>query len=592
MSLPSFDARIGVAPPAPWKYSSSRSYHPLNGGEKPTAGRADTRGVAGAEGVEEVETEVPMYPPTVEYSGDGEAYATVVAGENEAQAPRDQFPQLVDRKSNDPIRRHIASWYTPGLDDDVTAKKLAPGTPVPSVAASTPASSPTSAVAPKSERHHDEVGAPAEVYFATMVATNSTSPPALPAVSTPSPVPTGLAPANARLPSCDGEAALPQALLEQQSLRNKDLKRLLMANMGPDFAKAGLRNDGVRTSFSVVNYSTIKQLTGLKRVPSALLISCLTAPDESFDWIDITMHPTATLSEYKGSLQEVLIELGMHRTMVEDSAEPMLLPQVTVTKSCHCLLLRYAIGVPPSSERQMDSFQDLTNRFTIFMTEKRIITVHRQHCAYVEALKVNWRGELLGEGEAAATGLRGMPYLLYFFVKEAIGTFTQAISKCIIEFDRYEAGLFAVQRRRSAMARDIYHIKRRASVYGRTLTLTQDAYSHMASAMQMSTTQVEYQEVMHDLAHVQSLAEELNDNADSVLQLLFQLSSYQVNELMRVLTQFSAFFIPLSFIASVYGMNFAHLPLLDDPYGGTYCALLMCVVAGFIYIWFKSNRFI
>ncbi|KPI88483.1 putative cation transporter [Leptomonas seymouri] len=404
------------------------------------------------------------------------------------------------------------------------------------------------------------------------------------------------------------DEGLPKALLTVQTRRNKRLKQLLMAGLGSNFAKAGLSNDGVRTSFSVVNYQTIKQLTGLSRIPSNVLISCMVAPENQFRWIDISMHPTATLNEYKEGLEEVLLGLGMHHSVVEDSAEPMLLPQVMVTKGCCCLLMRYAIEAPPN--KQMDSFQDLTNRFTVLITKSKIITVHRTQCACVEELKLNWHQHLVGEnlyktlnthrdvnGCYAATKddlstPRGLQYLLYYFVKETVGTFAQAISKCIIEFDRYEANLFNTQRNRSLMARDIYHIKRRASVYGRTLTLTQDAYSHIATAQNISSSQVGYQEIMRDLAHVESLAEELNSNADSVLQLLFQLSSYQVNELMRVLTVFSAFFIPLSFIASVYGMNFEHLPMLHNDYGGVFCATLMCMVATFIFLWFRFNRFI
>ena len=416
---------------------------------------------------------------------------------------------------------------------------------------------------------------------------------------------------NEKEESDDDDGALPKALLTVQASRNKRIKRLLMASLGSDFAKAGLRNDGVRTSFSVVNYQTIKQLTGLSHIPSTLLISCLVAPENEFSWIDISMHPTATLSEYKEALQEVLLGLGMHHTMVEDSAESMLLPQVTVTKGCYSLLMRYAIEAP--ANKQMDSFQDLTNRFTVFITQARIITVHRTQCSYVEALKLNWQHYLSGDGAGAistsyrdARGFfvsendfssssstpRGVRYLMYYFVKETVGTFTQAIARCIVEFDHYEADLFNTQRNRSSMAREIYHIKRRASVYGRTLTLTQDAYAHIATALQISTSQVGYQEIMHDLAHVESLAEELNSNADSVLQLLFQLSSYQVNELMRVLTLFSAFFIPLSFIASVYGMNFEDLPMLHNEYGGVFCGMLMLTVATCIYLWFRSNRFL
>lgn len=382
----------------------------------------------------------------------------------------------------------------------------------------------------------------------------------------------------------DPRVLLPNALVRGITERNKRIKTVLMATLGSDFAKAGVYSDGVRTSFSVVSYQTVKQRTGLKSIPSKLLVSCLTSPDGSIDWIDISAHPTATLAEYKEAIQEVLVGLGMHATMVDDSTEPMLLPQITVTKECQSLLMRYAIDVQVN--KRMDSFQDLTNRFTLFVTSTRVITVHRTQCTYVEELKKNWLTMLEDEEGRVAK------FLTYYLVKETVATFMRAISKCIVEFDRYEAGLFSATRTRPGLAREIYHIKRRAAVYGRTLTLTKEAYAHMAAALNVYPSNVNYQEVLHDLSHMENLAEELNANADSVLQLLFQLSSYQVNELMRVLTLFSAFFIPLSFIAACYGMNFENLPFIKSEHGEVFCAALMAAVAGFIYFWFKSKRFI
>ncbi|EPY33522.1 metal ion transporter, MIT family [Strigomonas culicis] len=364
--------------------------------------------------------------------------------------------------------------------------------------------------------------------------------------------------------------------------KNKNTKRLLMAGLGNEFARAGIHTDGVRTNFSVMSYQVVKQVTGLARIPSKLLLSCLVSPDRSLEWIDISAHPTATLTEYKEAVQEVLGGLGMHQTIVEDSAQPMLLPQVTVTKEVYAFVMRYAIR--PPTNKQQDSLQDLTNRFTVFLGGSRIVTVHRTQCNFVEELKQDWQ-RLFQEER------RSQRFLLYYFVKEIAHTFSAAISACIVEFDAYEAGLFSSSRNRSNLAREIYHIKRRASAYGRTLTLTQDAYSHIASSLKIYTSDVLYQEIQHDLAHVQSLADELNANADSVLQLLFQLSSYQVNELMRVLTLFSAFFIPLSFIASAYGMNFDGLPFLHNPNGELYCAFMMMSVATFIFVWFKKKHF-
>ena len=44
-------------------------------------------------------------------------------------------------------------------------------------------------------------------------------------------------------------------------------------------------------------------------------------------------------------------------------------------------------------------------------------------------------------------------------------------------------------------------------------------------------------------------------------------SSHRLNKVMKVLTIITAIFVPLSFIAGVYGMNFDNMPELHDPNG-------------------------
>ena len=64
----------------------------------------------------------------------------------------------------------------------------------------------------------------------------------------------------------------------------------------------------------------------------------------------------------------------------------------------------------------------------------------------------------------------------------------------------------------------------------------------------------------------------------------------RLNEVMKVLTVIATIFIPLTFIASIYGMNFEHMPELRWRYG--YAATLGfmgAVAAGLIY-YFKRRR--
>src|SRR5690606_7608913 len=60
------------------------------------------------------------------------------------------------------------------------------------------------------------------------------------------------------------------------------------------------------------------------------------------------------------------------------------------------------------------------------------------------------------------------------------------------------------------------------------------------------------------------LIESMRETATSLLDLYLSLMSNKMNEVMKILTIISAIFIPLTFIAGIYGMNFAY----QDPKTG------------------------
>lgn len=64
----------------------------------------------------------------------------------------------------------------------------------------------------------------------------------------------------------------------------------------------------------------------------------------------------------------------------------------------------------------------------------------------------------------------------------------------------------------------------------------------------------------------------------------------KANEIMKVLTIFSAFFIPLSFVAGVYGTNFDNLPELHFKYGYLYFWMLILAIVSSLVVYFKRRR--
>jgi magnesium transporter len=79
----------------------------------------------------------------------------------------------------------------------------------------------------------------------------------------------------------------------------------------------------------------------------------------------------------------------------------------------------------------------------------------------------------------------------------------------------------------------------------------------------------------------------------------FYISSlgFKTNEIMRVLTVISSIFIPLTFVAGIYGMNFDtkspfNMPELSWPFGYLYCLGLMGAVAMGMVLFFKRKKWL
>jgi magnesium transporter len=63
-----------------------------------------------------------------------------------------------------------------------------------------------------------------------------------------------------------------------------------------------------------------------------------------------------------------------------------------------------------------------------------------------------------------------------------------------------------------------------------------------------------------------------------------------MNEVMKVLTIMSSIFIPVTFIAGVYGMNFDVMPELRSPYGYMIVWLFMLSIMIGMIIYFKRKK--
>lgn len=78
----------------------------------------------------------------------------------------------------------------------------------------------------------------------------------------------------------------------------------------------------------------------------------------------------------------------------------------------------------------------------------------------------------------------------------------------------------------------------------------------------------------------------------SVLESYVSMAGLRMNETMKVLTTIATFFIPLTFIAGVYGMNFKSMPELSWPYGYPLALGLMLVVGSSMLFYFRTRKWL
>jgi magnesium transporter len=101
-----------------------------------------------------------------------------------------------------------------------------------------------------------------------------------------------------------------------------------------------------------------------------------------------------------------------------------------------------------------------------------------------------------------------------------------------------------------------------------------------------------YRNVYDHLVRATELAESYRDILTGLLDAYLSMTSNRMNEVMKVLTIISTFFLPLTFIAGVYGMNFEFMPELHWRYGYLFVWGLMIAIAIVMFIFFKRRRWI
>jgi magnesium transporter len=276
-------------------------------------------------------------------------------------------------------------------------------------------------------------------------------------------------------------------------------------------------------------------------------------------WVDLD-RPTPE------ELGRVAAVFGFHPLAVEDCRAPSHEPKVEAYDG-YVFLIVHAIDLESIGQRVT------TTDVECFFGERYLVTHHVRQHASLDALaaRVDADPGLLGAG---------IDRVLHELLDAVVDRYFPAVAAMDARAEALEADLLGrggrdLFRRMLALKGEVTHLKRvvtpELDVVRKFATRVTPLISPQAAFY--------FRDVADHLARIEAEIENLRDELTALMQVHLSVASFRLNEAIRLLTVFSAVFLPLHLIAGIYGMNFRYMPELERPWGYPLALALMAAVA-------------
>ncbi len=297
-----------------------------------------------------------------------------------------------------------------------------------------------------------------------------------------------------------------------------------------------------------------------------------TSASPAFLWLDV-VEPTLA------DLEQVARDYGLPPTAVKDCLDPEHLPKFERFERASFAILRAYDEQAPADA---DTIQGLTRKVALFYGPGFLVTIHRKDQPYLDALMHRWQAALPATVEGADLGAR----LLADLALGVVLGYDAPLADAEGRLDAFEATVLH-QRPVTPLLRELYLVKRRITLAKRLLWHTMSVVHRLP--LDGGRHASLFQDLEEEAESMHFYADELLEDANNLLHMQLSLAAHRTNEVMKVLTVFSAFFLPLTFIVGVYGMNFTHMPELAQPWGYPAVLALMAGVSVAIWTWFRRR---
>lgn len=316
---------------------------------------------------------------------------------------------------------------------------------------------------------------------------------------------------------------------------------------------------------------------------SDLLLEAEAHPERTF-WIDLQGF------QHANSLLEIAEATKLNPLELEDIISTYQRPKIEEHPD-HLLII--------AQQLYLNSLQEIeTEQISFIVGKQMLFTLQENYYDKLDAVRIRLR-----QGKTKIRSKRPdyMAYALidlitdhYFVVLNHIGERLEKLEEELLtahhELNRHQ--ILSVKKDLLLIKRTIWPTREKINtlIRGDFICISED-------------NRIFWRDVYDHTVQIMELTETYREASTSLMDLYMSSVSNRMNEIMKVLTMVSTIFIPLSFIAGVYGMNFSstdangnilkwNMPELYQPFGYPAVILFMVLVSVWMLIYFYRKKWL
>jgi magnesium transporter len=187
----------------------------------------------------------------------------------------------------------------------------------------------------------------------------------------------------------------------------------------------------------------------------------------------------------------------------------------------------------------------------------------------------------------------GADYLAYAIMDLAVDSYYTVLEELETRIDDVEEDLF--DRTRPQQLHELYDLKSEVTQMRKSIWPLREVCSTLLRGENefISEQAIPFLRDLYDhTVQVIEGCDALREHITSLVDLHMNMVSNRMNEVMKVLTIIATIFIPLTFLAGIYGMNFKYMPELEQPWAYPLLLLLMAAVVVVMLLFFRRKKWL